>query len=133
MIKIELNADLYDGPDSFFKSISAPSTSRIYIVVHNKNEAHYIRKELTRYCEDHGFIHKVILMDNRIETVFGNIWIITQDTCVEKVVGLHGVQLYITQFALEKLQIGSIKYLNSRTIPCLSKSDVRIADLPSVT
>lgn len=116
MIKFELNADLYDRPDDFFKSLSAPSTAKICIVVYNQHEAHYLRKELTRYCEDHGYIHKVILMENRIETPYGSISIITQDAAVEKCVGYHGIQLYVTQFALERLQIGSIKYLNSRTI-----------------
>lgn len=133
MIKIELNADLYYRPDDFFKSLSAPSTAKICIIVYNQEEAHYLRKELTRYCEDHEFIHKVILMENRIQTPYGDIWIITQDSCVEKCAGQHGVRLYITSFALEKLQIGSIKYLNSRTIPWLSKSDVRIEDSPPVT
>lgn len=133
LIKFELNAELYHNPVELFESLSAPSTAKICIVAHNVNATHTIRHNLQDHLEYHGIIHKVHLHDNRISTPFGNIWIITQDTCVEKSVGHHGIRLFITEIALEHLQIGAIKYLNSRTIPWLSKSDVRIADLPPVT
>jgi len=127
LIKIELNAEIYRNPVEVFELLSISPTKRICIIVHSMSVLHDIHQDLQDYLNYHGISHKVYLHDNRFETVFGEIWIVTQDTCVEKTEGYYGVEFFITEIALENLQIGAVKRLNSRTLSWLyKKNDIQL-------
>ncbi len=133
MITIQFNAEIYGNPQQFLSKLSAPSKDKICIIAYNQHEASLVFSELINLFETCGIVHKTKYIDRRIESVYGNIWIMTPEYSIERTIGVHWVRIFVTKFGYESIRLGMIPHLNARTKPCQKQSDAPTEDLPSAT